>query len=252
MNITVNQIQYTSTSIQCGVVIKATYPVFVSVGPYHPRHPALYCGSSPQTYPVFVSVGLHHPRHPALYCGSSPQTVPATSVFSSLCSLCVPAFDALSNITVSQTNIFAQCVDNLAGTRNKLKANCVFSLTTGVVIVNVLDASLQSGGAICAAVTLMIFRHISRSVTSCDAAAMSSLAHSLKSWNQVVAGLPLPRLPSIFPCISLFSIPFFRTMWPNNHIFLSAILFLNIKTDSIFFNTHGCLYESNLDNPYNP
>ena len=118
MDNTVNQIQYMSTSVQCDVVIKATYPVFVSVGP-------------------------HHPRHPALYCGSSPQTVPATSVFSSLCSLCVPAFDALSNITVSQNNIFAQCVDTLAGTRNKFKANCVFSLTTGVVIVNVLDASLS-------------------------------------------------------------------------------------------------------------
>ena len=62
----------------------------------------------------------------------------------------------------------------------------------------------------------MIFRHLSRSVASCDAPAMSSLVHSFKSWNQVVAGLPLLRLPSIFPCISLFSIPFFRTIWPKN------------------------------------
>ena len=68
--------------------------------------------------------------------------------------------------------------------------------------------------------TLMIFRHLSRSVASCDAPAMSSLVHSFKSWNQVVAGLPLLCLPSIFPCISLFSIPFFRTMWPKNLIFL--------------------------------
>ena len=80
----------------------------------------------------------------------------------------------------------------------------------------------------------MIFRHLSRSVTSCDAPAMSSFVHSFKSWNQVIAGLPLLRLPSIFPCISLFSVPFFRTMWPKNLIFLSDILFLNIKTDSIF------------------
>ena len=41
----------------------------------------------------------------------------------------------------------------------------------------------------------MIFRHHSRSVASCDAPVMSSLVHSFKSWNQVVAGLPLLRKP---------------------------------------------------------
>ena len=76
------------------------------------------------------------------------------------------------------------------------------------------------------------------SVASCDAAAMFSLVHSFKSWNQTVVGLPLLRLPPTFPCINLFSIQFFRTMWPKNLIFLSAILFLNIKTDPIFSNTH--------------
>ena len=59
----------------------------------------------------------------------------------------------------------------------------------------------------------MIFRHLSRSVASCDAPAMSSLVQIFKSWNQVVAGLPLLRLPSIFPCISLFSIGLYRDVW---------------------------------------
>ena len=79
-----------------------------------------------------------------------------------------------------------------------------------------LSPSLSSGGAICTAMTLMIFRHLSRSVASCDAAAMSSFVYYFKSWNHVVAGLPLSAcLPS--SVASIFSpYRFFRAMWPNN------------------------------------
>ena len=59
--------------------------------------------------------------------------------------------------------------------------------------------------------------------------------HSFKSWNQVVAGLPLRRLPSVFPCINLFSRLLCRT---KNLILLSATLFLNVITDTILSNTH--------------
>ena len=43
-------------------------------------------------------------------------------------------------------------------------------------------------------------------------------------------------LGTIFPCISLFSIPLFRSMWPKNLIFLSDILFLNMFA-AIYDNT---------------
>ena len=78
----------------------------------------------------------------------------------------------------------------------------------------------------------MISRHLSRSVASCDATAMSSLVHSFKSWNQAVAGLSLLRLPPIFPCINLFSIPFSRTMWPLLHTSAGSILDMSKYCDT--------------------
>ena len=41
-----------------------------------------------------------------------------------------------------------------------------------------------------------------------------------------------------FPASIFLHIVFFRTMWPNNFISLSAILFVNIKTDPILSNNH--------------
>ena len=46
-------------------------------------------------------------------------------------------------------------------------------------------------------------RHLSRPVANWDTSVMSSFVQYFKSWNQVFAGLPLRRLPSIFPCITI-------------------------------------------------
>ena len=53
--------------------------------------------------------------------------------------------------------------------------------------------------------TLVSSHHLSTSVASWDASAISSIIHSFKSLNQVFAGLPLWRMHSIFPCIIFFN-----------------------------------------------
>ena len=69
---------------------------------------------------------------------------------------------------------------------------------------------------------------------------MSSFVQSFKSWNHVFAGLVCPFAGCLlsFPASIFLHIVFFRTMWPNNFISLSGILFVNIKTDPILSNTH--------------
>ena len=72
------------------------------------------------------------------------------------------------------------------------------------------------------------------------------VVHSFRSWSLQVC----PVTACIPACINLFSIPFFRTMWPRNLIFLSAILFLNIKTDLILSNTNLFVFLSTHSRHY--
>ena len=81
-------------------------------------------------------------------------------------------------------------------------------------------------------------RHLSRSVASLMHQLCAALSILSKHWTRSLQFCPFAAFIISSPASVFCPYCFFRTMWSKNLIFLSAILFVNIKADTIIVRFH--------------